>query len=189
MGKRSVALDVKPRGQIRWNLDGTNPREGKLYSGPIEILGKHEVVVYAYAEDAGVTVQKNFTIRPSTGGKASVDPDKPAAVAKRVTLATTTDTFTTLRAAKKAKATFGNGISIKVGKGDKNATTRFGPGTTLPAEAVESFITASRAALADDAADVEIGFGEFKCASGRELEEFLQEVSDQIKVDPSEVLQ
>jgi hypothetical protein len=80
-----MALDVRPRGQIRWNLDGTNPREGKPYTGPIDIPSNEEVVVYAYAEDAGVTVQKNFTIRPSIGGKAAIDPEKPASVRKKIT--------------------------------------------------------------------------------------------------------
>jgi hypothetical protein len=189
MGNRSVTLDVKPRGQIRWNIDGTNPREGKLYAGPIEIPGNDEVVVYAYAEDAGVAVQKNFTIRPSVGGKATIDPEKPASVRKRITLATAVDTFAVLRAGKKTKATFGNGISVKVGKGDISATTRFGPSKSLLPEAIEAFITASRAALGDDTADVEIGFGEFGCGTGRELEEFLKEVGELIRVDPAEVIQ
>lgn len=143
MGKRSVTLDVRPRGQIRWNIDGTNPREGQLYTGPIEIPGNDEVVVYAYAEDTGVSVQKNFTIRPSVAGKAAIDPAKPAAIRKRFTLAT----------------------------------------------AVEAFITASRTALGDETADVEFGFGELACASGRELEEFLHEATDLIKIDPAEIVQ
>jgi len=189
MGKRSVTLDVKPRGQIRWNIDGTNPREGKPYTGPIEIPGNEEVVVYAYADDAGVSVQKNFTIRPSIGGKATIDPEKPATVRKRFTLATTVDTFTALRAAKKSKVRFGNGISIKVGKGDLSATTRFGPGITLSPDAAEGFITASHSALNDDAADVEVGFGEIACGSGRELEEFLHEVAELVPVEPTEVEQ
>jgi hypothetical protein len=189
MGKRSVTLDVKPRGQIRWNIDGTNPREGKLYAGPIEIPGNEEVVVYAYAEDGGVAVQKNFTIRPSVGGKATIDPEKPASVRKRVTLATTVDTFVVVRAGKKVKATFGNGVSVKVGKGDISATTRFGPSKTLTPEAIEAFVTASRTALGDEAAEVEIGFGEFGCGAGRDLEEFLKEVAQALQVDPAEVLQ
>ena len=124
-----------------------------------------------------------------SGGKATIDPDKPAVVAKKIKIPTTTDTFAVIRAAKKTKAVFGNGVSITVGKGDRNATTRFGPGTDMSAEAIESFITAARAAVADETADVEIGFGEFRFAAGRDLEEFLQEVSDQIKVDPAEVQQ
>ncbi|MCW2282581.1 hypothetical protein M2323_000342 [Rhodoblastus acidophilus] len=187
MGKRTVTLDVKPRGKIRWNLDGTNVKEGREYTGPIEIPGDGDVTLYAYAEDEGVEAKKEFTIRASSG-KTPIDPEKPAVVAKRMKLVTTAETFGVIKAAKKSKALFGNGVSVTVGKGDKNATTRFGPGTALNPETIESFISAARAAIGEDAAEVEIGFGEFKFESGRDLEEFLKEVSD-FKVDPSDVQQ
>ena len=83
MGKRTVALTVKPRGEIRWNLDGTNVKEGKLYAGPIDVPGETEATLYVYAEDQGVSATKNFTIRPVTGGKATIDPAKPATSARR----------------------------------------------------------------------------------------------------------
>jgi hypothetical protein len=189
MGKRTVTLSVKPRGEIRWNLEGTNVKEGKVYTGPIDIPGDGEATVYVYAEDAGVSASKTFTIRPVTGGKVTIDPAKPATVAKKTKLATTADTFITIRAGKKTKAVFGNGVVVTVGKGDKNATTRFGPGTALAPEAIEAFISAARAAIGDEAADVEFTFGEFKFASGADLTEFLQETSEQITVDPAEVQQ
>lgn len=188
LGKRRVTLDVKPRGAIRWTLDGTNPREGKPYDGPIEIPGTAAATVYAYAEDAGVEIRKEFTI-PEPGGRKEIDPDKAALVTRKVKLATTGETFATLKAAKKTNAAFGNGVSVSVGKGDRNAVTRFGPGTSLTGEAIEAFITAARLALGDDAADVEVGFGEFRCETGRAFEEFLSEAGSAIKVDPAEVEQ
>ncbi|WP_294539790.1 anti-phage-associated DUF499 domain-containing protein [uncultured Rhodoblastus sp.] len=189
MGKRSVALSVKPRGEIRWNIDGTNVKEGAIYAGPIEIPGAAETTIYVYAEDAGVSASKNFTIHPVTGGKATIDPAKAATVAKKTKLATTADTFVTIRAGKKTKAVFGNGVVVTVGKGDKNATTRFGPGTSLTPEAVEEFIAAARTAIGEEAADVEFTFGEFRFGSGAELTEFLEETSNQITVAPEEVQQ
>ena len=189
MGKRTVALSVKPRGEIRWNLDGTNVKEGKLCAGPIDVPGEAEATLYVYAEDQGVSATKTFAIRPVTGGKATIDPAKPATVARKMKLATTTDTFAMIRAGKKTKAKFGNGVTITVGKGDKNSTTRFGPGTSLSTEAIDAFIGAARAAIGDESAEVEVGFGELKFASGADLSEFLQETSDQIKVDPAEVQQ
>eukprot|EP01037_Dinobryon_pediforme_P017817 gene17817-18044_t len=187
MGKRSVTLTVKPRGEIRWNIDGTNVKEGKIYAGSIEIPGTEDVTLYTYAEDSGVSVTKTFTIRAVTGGKATIDPLKPASVAKRTKLATTADTYVTIRAGKKTKAEFGSGVSVTVGKGDKNATTRFGPGTSLSSEAVETFITAARAAIGDEAAEVEFSFGEFRFASGAALTEFLEETSGQIKIEVEEM--
>lgn len=188
LGRRRVTLDVRPRGQIRWNLDGTTAREGKIYEGPIELPGDAAVTVYAYAEDQGVSTEKPFTI-PASGGSKTIDPQRPAQVKKKIKLATTADSFAAIRAGKKARAIFGNGISITVGKGDKNSITRFGPGTDLAADVIEAFISAARAAVGDDAADVEFGFGEFRFQTGQELEEFLSEVNGQIKVDPAEVVQ
>jgi hypothetical protein len=74
-----------------------------------------------------------------------------------------------------------------VGKADENVTARFGPGTWLSTEAIEAFIGASRAAIGDESANVEVGFRELKFASGTELLEFLQETSDKIEIDPSDV--
>jgi len=88
MGKRTVALTVRPRGDIRWNTDGTNPREGKPYTGPISIEGDNEVKIYAYAEDAGVETAKTFTIRPVKAGAIQLDPDKPVVIKKRLKIAT-----------------------------------------------------------------------------------------------------
>ncbi|WP_400768732.1 anti-phage-associated DUF499 domain-containing protein [Methylosinus sporium] len=189
MGRRTVALTVKPRGEIRWNLDGTNVKEGKVYTGPIDIPGDAEATVYAYAEDAGVSTTRNFTIRPPNGGEATVDPAKPASVSKRMKLATTADAFAAIRAGKGSRATFNSGVVVTVGKGDRNATTRFGPGTELSSEAIESFVGAARSAIGDESADVELTFGGFKFATGADLLEFLKETSEQIEVDPSEVQQ
>jgi Fn3 associated len=73
-------LTVKPRGSIRWNLEGTNPREGKPYTGPIPIPGEDEVKIYAYAEDAGVEATKTFTIRPVAAGAVQIDLNKPVVI-------------------------------------------------------------------------------------------------------------
>ena len=129
MGKRTVTLDVKPRGTIRWNLDGTNVKEGSAYTGPIEIPGDKETTLYAYAEDAGHRGQEGLHDPRSVRRQGD---DRPGQAshrrAGRSSLSTTIETFGALRAAKKTKATFGNGVSVTVGRGDKNATTRFGPG-------------------------------------------------------------
>ena len=76
MGKRTVALDVKPRGEIRWNLDGTNVKEGKVYTGPIDIPGDERGRRSTPTPRTPASPSKNFTIRPVTGGKATIDPDQ-----------------------------------------------------------------------------------------------------------------
>lgn len=176
MGKRTVALTVKPRGAIRWNTDGTNPREGKPYVGPIPVEGEGEVKVYAYAEDAGVETSKVFTIRPLTAGVIQLDPDRPVVIKKRLKIGTTKDVFSTLRALKIAHGKLKGSLAITVGQGDVNATTRFGPQTVLGPEAVESFLGAGRSALGSETAETEIGFAEAHFETAREMEEFVATV-------------
>jgi hypothetical protein len=189
MGKRRVTLDVRPRGEIRWNMDGTNPSEGRPYDGPIEISGDAETTIYAYAEDAGLSIKKSFLIRSSRAGAAAIDPDKPATVPKKRRLLTTADTFAVLRAGKISGVLFGNGVTVTVGKGDQNAVTRFGPGTSLTADAIDLFIASSRASLQNENADVEVGFGEMVFQRGSDLLEFLAQVTGQLTVEAAEVVQ
>ncbi len=124
MRKRSVALTVRPRGRIRWNTDGTNPREGKPYTVPIQIEGDGEVKIYAYAEDAGVETQRTFTIRSVAAGVIQINPDKPVLLKKRQKIASTKDVFTMLKALKVAHGKIRSSLSATVGQGDVNATTR-----------------------------------------------------------------
>jgi hypothetical protein len=176
MGKRTVALTVKPRGNIRWNTDGTNPREGKPYTGPIAIDGDGEVKVYAYAEDVGVETTKTFTVRPAKAGEIQLDPDKPVVIKKRLKIATTIDVFSTLKALKVAHGKLKGSLAVTVGQGDVNATTRFGPQTVLAPDALEAFLGAGRGALGNDTAETEVGFAEVHFETAREMEEFVKTV-------------
>ncbi|MEY9524412.1 hypothetical protein ABIF70_005553 [Bradyrhizobium japonicum] len=180
MGKRTVTLTVKPRGKIRWNTDGTTPREGKPYTGPIQIEGKGEVKVYAYAEDAGVEETRTFTIPAVNDDGIHIDPDKPALLKKRQKIASTKDVFSTLEALKSARGTIRGNLSTTVGLGDVNATTRFGPKTELTADTLKAFLTAGRATLGNETAEVEIGFAEVQFPTGRDLEEFVAAVQWQV---------
>lgn len=180
MGKRTVELTVRPRGSIRWNLDGTNPREGKPYIGPIQINGEDEVKIYAFAEDSGVEVTKTFTINPPADKGKPIDPDKPAILKFRQKITSTAEVFLTLKALKSSHGTIQNAVSATVGQGDVNAITRFGPKTTLTAEVMEGVLTAGRAAIGNETAEVEIGFGEIHFSAGRDLEEFVTSVGWEI---------
>lgn len=189
MGKRTVALTVKPRGEIRWNLEGTTPREGKVYDGVIEIPGAAEAKVYVYAECEGVSETKTFTI-PAVGEVKKIDPVKPAKakLASKQKLTTTQSVFTAIKAARKFSGKIGGSLMIAVGKGENNAITKFGVGTVLSADVIENVIATSRSAIGDDTADVEITYQEFSFASGKDLEDFLAEAGD-VRVDVTEVEQ
>ncbi len=187
MGKRTVALTVKPRGKVRWNTDGTNAREGKPYVGPIAIEGDGEVKVYTYAEDAGVETSKIFTIRPVKAGAIQLDPDKPVVIKKRQKIASTIDVFSTLKALKVAHAKLKGSLAVTVGQGELNATTRFGPQVVLAPDTLEAVLSLGRTALGNDTAEAEMGFAEVHFETGREMEEFVKTVG--WAVGPDEVEQ
>ena len=186
MGKRSVELTVRPRGTIRWNLEGTNAREGRPYTGPIALEGTDEVKVYAFADDAGVETTKTFTIRAATEGGIRIDPTKPAIIKKRQKIATTKEVFTMLTAMKAGHAKLKNQLSATVGRGEVNVATRFGPQAILSGEAVEAFLMAARLAISDETAEVDIGFSEVHFDTGREMEEFIQAVGWTIALEEVE---
>lgn len=171
-GKRQVSLTVKPRGTIRWNTNGTNPKEGTVYSAPIELIGTGEVTIYAYAEDKGASAQRNFLIPRVNETGPSIDTSKAAKLRKKVDFRGTTDAFRAISAAKSMQVILGGGVSLTVGEGATAITTRFGSDAAVKAENVESFIALAREALANPIADVVLRVEEFHFVSGRDLETF-----------------
>ncbi len=171
-GKRIVTLTVRPKGQIRWNTTGANPKEGKVYEKPIELEGNGEVTIYTYAEDNGVSATRNFKIPAADDTGVTIDKDKEAILRKPLVFDGNAKVFSTLKAAKDAKGSLGT-IHLEVGKGAKNATTRFGSESIVSAEDLERFIVLARESIGDSAADVKITCKEVRFASGHDLETFI----------------
>lgn len=78
--KRTVELLVAPRGTIRYTLDGTNPKEGQEYTGPIKLPdGAATMLVYGVCEDLSADVTK-FTFPAKGKDEVQVDNAKPASI-------------------------------------------------------------------------------------------------------------
>jgi hypothetical protein len=176
LGKRSVELSVVPRGALRWNTTGINPKEGTPYTGPIDLPGADDVTLFVYAEDAGVSATRSFTIPRPNQKEMVIDKQKPAILKKKLCQDGNGPAFASIKAAKESKASF-IGISVEVGKGSKNAITRFGSESSVTADAIETFIKAARSALGDETADVKITFGVMNFPTGHDLEAFLKGMS------------
>ncbi|MCE7987123.1 MAG: DUF499 domain-containing protein [Caldilinea sp. CFX5] len=117
-GQRFVELLVAPTGAIRYALDGSEPREGIAYSGPIAI-GEGEVLLRVFAEAAGLEAKSEF--RFGARGKKGIQlhESKPGyLVAPRAPhkLDSRTKTFAGLKQAGDKAATF-EGIVLTVGQG------------------------------------------------------------------------
>jgi hypothetical protein len=62
--QREVELAVTPNAVLRYTTDATNPREGKIYDGPITISDEQLwLQVYASAGDATATETFNISKR------------------------------------------------------------------------------------------------------------------------------
>ena len=79
---RNVALFVAPKGVIRYTLDGSEPRDGSNYDGPISI-GDGEVLLRAFAEEDGLEAKKEFRFPAKGKTGVQIDDVKPGRLVSR----------------------------------------------------------------------------------------------------------
>jgi Fn3 domain-containing protein len=112
-GKRTVELLVVPAGEIRYTLDGSEPREGIQYDRPVDI-GDGEVLLRAFAEVSGLETKFRF---PAKGKKGiQIDDVKPGRLVSRTgrKLDSRTKTFEGLKQAGERSVAFEN-VTLTVG--------------------------------------------------------------------------
>lgn len=174
---RQVELTVKPRGVIRWNTTGANPRDGEVYTGPIMLNGSgEEITVYAYAEDEGVSATRTFRIPAPDHNGPRTDETKPARLRKHIDFRGAAPSFEAINGAKAVDATLREGVSLTLGEGARTVTIRFGSETRVRPCDLEAFIALSRQVLGNEAADVVLNLKSLDFASGHDLEAFLTKV-------------
>ena len=184
--KRIVELTVVPRGEIRWNTTGANPKEGEVYKQPIEIAGTEEVTIYVYAEDQGVGTTKSFKIR-KTDAPQTIEKDKPAILKKPLNGDAIKSTFEILKAAQVDNNARLQEVSLTIGSGARSIRTRFGSEASVSAQAIEDAIEWARTAIGDTAAEVQITIKGIEFSTGFDLEEFAKALGEDIQ--PNEVEQ
>jgi hypothetical protein len=184
---RQVELTVKPRGTIRWNATGANPRDGEVYNGPIMLNGGGEVTIYAYAEDQGVSTTRTFRIPAPGDDGLRIDEAKPARLRKHLDFRGTSHSFEAINGAKAADATLLGGTALTIGDGARSVSIRFGTETRVRPADIEAFISLSRQVLGNESADVVLNIKSLDFASGHDLEAFL--TKSRIEVAAGEVEQ
>jgi hypothetical protein len=177
--KRTVELQVVPRGRIRFNMTGSNPADGVVYTGPFEIAAK-DATVYCYAEAEGVAVQRRFSV-PAVGDKElRLDATKPAVLRRRLETEATADTYRLLSQVRSGRGKV-RGARVEVGSGEKTATVRFGNEASVNPDALEALVRNLRDAIGDDMAEVNVIVAAVEFSSGHDLDIFLKERG----IDPS----
>jgi hypothetical protein len=178
-GKRSVELFVAPRGKICYTLDGSEPRDGIPYEGPIDI-GDGEVLLSAFAEAEGL--EAKVPVRYPAKGKDGVQIDevKPGKLVSRTgrKLDSRTKTFEGLKQAAEKSLTC-EGIALNVGQGNQVIAINVGE---IPVDA--SFIQALLTKVLEKfAPDTPITMSFRKChfASGHDLKDFASKLGIELQ--------
>jgi hypothetical protein len=171
-GKRWVELFVAPRGAIRYTFDGSEPREGLAYEGPIDI-GDGDALIRVLAEADGLEAKTEFRF-PAKGKKGvQIDDLKPARlIASRGPrkLDSRGKTFEGLKRASETSATF-ESISLTVGQGNLMIAVNVGE-IAVDAVFIEDLLVKVLEKFADTATPVTMTFRKAHFASGHDLKDF-----------------
>jgi len=168
--KRTVELLVAPTGQIRYTLDGSEPREGILHEGPIEIgNGGGNLNVFAAAK--GLEAKTLFRY-PAKGKKGiQVDPVKPARLVSRTgrKLDSRSKTFEALKQATEKSVEFEN-VALTVGQGAQAVQVNIGE-IKVNAAFIEAILKTVLEKFTPDT-PVSMIFRKAHFTSGHDLKEF-----------------
>ena len=80
--ERRIELFVAPRGEIRYTLDGSEPREGTPYEGLIAV-NDDEVVLRAFATEDGLESKEDFRFPAKGREGVDIDEARPARMVSR----------------------------------------------------------------------------------------------------------
>ena len=184
---RRVRLHVVPAGDIRFTLDGSEPRNGQPYKEPIEI-GSKEARVLAFAEAEGLETKELFQFPAKGETKVKIDPSKPARIqsarAGGKKLDSRGTTFTGLHEAKERKVTFEN-VVITIGEGNKGVQVVFGEIIVSP-DYLQAVLETALDQFPPDT-PVTMSFRKAHFSSGHDLEAFSKSVG--IELAQGEVVQ
>lgn len=182
---RQLELLVAPKGTLRYTLDGSEPREGKLYTGPLD-LDDEEVRVLVFAEADGLEARADFTFPAKGGEGVRVDPVKPGRLVARGgghRLDSRAKTFLGLQLAATLGVRFEK-LTLTVGQGSKMAGLSVGE---VPMEA--AFVTELLTRLLDKfdgEAPVTLSFQKAHFASGHDMQSFADKMGLPLKPEDIE---
>jgi len=179
---RKVELRCTPAAEIRYTLDGTNPKEGTIYTEPFQVPTKGCTILIA--AKAGEVEKSAKILIPSAGDdRVIIDARKSARLAdtKRVSIDTTDKAFGFIQRFRDRTDTLLCGVQIILGEGENAVQCRFNE-RRLTAAAIETAIRGLRAALGDEQAAVQVLIkGGVTFGDGFALKEFAEILGIELK--------
>jgi hypothetical protein len=179
-----VELFVAPRGEIRYTLDGSEPREGTVYNGAIAI-GDGDVLMRVFAEADNLETKKDFRFAAKGDRGVKVDPVKPSRLISRTgrKLDSRAKTFEGLKQAKEKSVTF-EGVAIAVGQGSQMIGVNVGE-IAVDAEFIEVLLNKILEKFSPDTL-VAMTFRKGNFSSGHDLSDFASKLGIQLQVSDVE---
>jgi hypothetical protein len=176
---RTVELFVAPRGTIRYTTDGTEPRTGKVYEGPISI-GRGKVEMLVFAECEGLEAKRVFKFPEAGSNEVLLDKAAPAtfrAVAPRK-LDSSAKAHAGIRLAKEKGITFRQ-VTLTLGSAPQVVQVVVGE-FEVRADFIEETLRHFQSLLPADAPLV-LGFKQANTLTGHDLEQFARELGIELK--------
>jgi hypothetical protein len=183
--KRTVELLVAPRGTIRYTLDGSEPREGTIYTAPIS-LGKDAVTIQVFADCEGVEAKRSFSFPAAGSTEVLILKEEPAQLYSTTPkkLDTSARAYDGLRIAKERGIKF-ESVVVMIGTAPKVIHLSLGE-LEVDSEFIEKTLAHLQPLLEPDAPLV-LQFKKAICPSGHDLEQFAKSLG--IKLVSTEVIQ
>jgi uncharacterized protein DUF499/Fn3 domain-containing protein len=179
--QRKVELLVTPRGEIRYTLDGSEPRDGVEYQGPIDV-GDEDVLIRAFAEADGLEAKTEFRFPAKGKQGVQIDETEPARlIASRGPhkLDSRAKTFEGLKQASEKSATF-ESISLTVGQGNLIIAVNVGE-IAVDAAFIESLLVTVLEKFTDPSTPVTMTFRKANFTSGHDLKGFAGKLGIQLR--------
>lgn len=152
---RQVTLQCTPRAEMRYTLDGSNPKDGLKYSAPFDI-GAEAVRLLVYAQSGEATKTTDFQIPHGADKTVQIDDAKPARLSnRRVPLDSTEKVFGVINRFKDQPNTRFKGVRIEIGEGENTVGIRFGE-RHVTAAMIEATVNNLRQVLSEADANVSV---------------------------------
>lgn len=185
--RRRVTLACRPRADLFYTLDGSNPKDGVPYAGPFEIGPQAaRLLVYARAGEASKTA--DFQIPASGDQTVRIVDAKPARLqARRVALDTTDRVYSVINRFRDQPGTRFKGVRIEIGEGENTVTVRFQE-REITAAMIEGVVNSLRQVLNEDQAPVALTIADgIQFDTGFAAKEFARLAGLELK--PGDVIQ
>lgn len=172
---RQLELFVAPKGEIRYTLDGSEPRNGTLYKKPIS-LGKEAVTIQVFASCDGLEEKKTFRFAAQDSDELNIRVDEPAVLynEKPKRLDNASRTHDAIRIAKEKGIDFEK-VVIQLGTSPNVVQLIFGD-IRITGEFIEQELAHLQSLLSPDA-PLTMTFKKAYTPTGHDLQQFANELN------------